>query len=214
MTNDFNKTMERINNQLIDELCNKLSNPKYLTEFTSVSRYDNVKNMLDSLTSDFINTSLNNFDYSSYASYLDTLDGFVDLDSIGLDEPIFILDHNGEILDADTDYFNIIFYLGFEDNLNKDGKQVLKDYEELSELLNQFENDKEMDTLEMIEDYATDWYTIDDFSLQLEKYVENDQYIKHVTALIDQLYAFVFTVYFTNMNKFLKSALQVRFIMI
>lgn len=171
---EFNKIMDMVNNQLDDELCDKLASPKYLTEFTSVSHYDNVKNMLYSLATDFINTSINNFDYTSYDSYLDTLDGFINLDMIELDEPIFILEDNGEVLNADVDYFNIIFSTGFKGSLNKDGKQVLKDYEDLSKLLNQFKNDKEMDTLEMIEDYAKDWYVIDDFAEQLEKYVENN----------------------------------------
>lgn len=172
MTNEFNKIMEMTNNQLDNELCTKLSSPKYLTEFTSVTHYDNVKNMLYSLATDFINTSINNFEYASYSNYLYTVDGFVNIDSIRLDEPIFVLESNGEILDADIDYFNIITNIGFEDSLNKDGKQVLKDYEELSSLLNQFKNDKDMSTLEMITEYATDWYTIDDFTEVLEKYVE------------------------------------------
>lgn len=170
--NEFNKIMDMVNNQLDNELCNKLSNPKYLTDFTSVSHYDNVKNMLYSLATDFINTSINNFDYTSYDNYLDTLDGFINLDMIELDEPIYILEHNGEVLNADVDYFNIIFSTGFEDSLTKGGKQVLKDYEELSSLLNQFKNDKDMDTLEMIRAYANDWYTIDDITELLEKYVE------------------------------------------
>lgn len=169
---EFNNTMDMVNNQLDKELCNKLSSPKYLTEFTSVTHYDNVKNMLYSLATDFINTSINNFDYTSYDNYLDTLDGFVNLDNIELNEPIFVLEDNGEVLNADTDYFNIIFSTGFEDSLNQKGKQVLKDYEELSSLLNQFKNDKDRDTLELIEEYATDWYTIDDLAEVLEKYVE------------------------------------------
>lgn len=174
MTNEFNKIMDMVNNHLIDELCTKLSNPRYLTEFTSVTHYDNVKNMLYSLATDFINTSINNFDYTSYDNYLDTLDGFVNFDTIELNEPIFVLEYNGEILNADVDYFNIIFSTGFKDSLNKDGQQVLKDYEELSKLLNQFKNDKDTDTLEMIDDYATDWYIIDDLAELLEKYAEEE----------------------------------------
>lgn len=169
---DFNYTMEMLNNHLDKELCYKLFNPKYLTELTSVTHYDNVKNMLSSLVYDFIYNSVNVFDYSSYADYLDKLDGFINLDSIVLDEPIFTLDYNGELLNADVDYFNIIFSTDFKDSLNKDGKQVLKDYEELSKLLNQFKNDRDRDTLDMIIEYAYNWYTIDDLSELLEKYVE------------------------------------------
>lgn len=169
---EFNNTMDMVNNQLDKELCTKLSSPKYLTELTSVTHYDNVKNMLNSLTYDFINTSINNFEYASYSNYLYTLDGYVNIDDIRLDEPIYILESNGEILDADIDYFNIITNIGFEDSLNKDGKQVLKDYEELSKLLTQFEDDKNMDTLEMIRAYDYNWYTVDDLAELLEKYAE------------------------------------------
>ena len=169
----LNKTMDRINNRLDNELCNRLSSPACLKEFVEVTRYDNVDSMLKEITPDFLNTSINNFDYTSYVNYLDTIDGFVNLDMVGLDEPIITLEYNGEILNADTDYFNIIFSIGFEDSLNNKGKQVLKDYKDLLKLLNQFKNDKAMDTLEMVNDYATDWQVIDDYSMELEKYAED-----------------------------------------
>lgn len=175
MTNEFNNTMDMINNRLDDELCDKLSNSAYLTELTSVDHYSNSEDMLYSIASDFENESDNSFDYLSFASFEDTintLNDFINLDSIGLDEPIFILEHDGEILDADTDYFNIITNLGFEDSLNKDGKQVLKEYEDIKDLLNQFEHDKEQNTLDMIRDYDYNWTTIDDLAGLLEKYVE------------------------------------------
>lgn len=169
---EFNNTMDMVNNQLDEELCDKLSNPTYLTEFTSVTHYDNIKNMLYILASDFENESFNNFDYTSYANYLYTLDGYINIDDIRLDEPIFVLEYNGEILNADVDYFNIIFSTGFKDSLNKDGKQVLQDYEKLTDLLTQFEDDKDMDTLEMIRAYDYNWYTVDDLAELLEKYAE------------------------------------------
>lgn len=50
--NELNKTMELINNQLDEELCNKLSNPAYLKDLKFVKHYYNFDSMLDEIQFD------------------------------------------------------------------------------------------------------------------------------------------------------------------
>ena len=66
----------------------------------------------------------------------------------------------------------IKFDKGFKDNLNKKGKQVLIEYENLSRLLNYFKNSGDNDALAMIDDYSEDWTAIDNHIVDLEKYSE------------------------------------------